>query len=76
MKSKVQITSRTRRVFAAAIAVTALAAPTVRAQTAEEYKQLKAMVEQMQKTIEAQNARIAELEKAKATPAAPTAVAK
>src|SRR5690349_20283141 len=45
----------------------------VRAQTPEEFKQLKAMVEQMQKTIEAQNARIAELEKLKAaTPAAPS----
>src|SRR6185436_12346272 len=33
---------------------------------AEEFKQLKTMMEQMQKTIEAQNARIAELEKGKA----------
>jgi len=43
-----------------------LTAPEVPAQSAEEFKQLKAMVEQMQKTIEAQNARIAEMEKSKA----------
>jgi hypothetical protein len=73
MKTKVQTLSRTRRALAAAVAVTALATPTVRAQTAEEFKQLKGMVEQMQKTIEAQNARIVDLEKPKAAPA-PTAV--
>jgi hypothetical protein len=43
-----------------------LAAPRVQAQTAEDFQKLKAMVEQMQKTIEAQNARIAELETNKA----------
>jgi uncharacterized membrane-anchored protein YhcB (DUF1043 family) len=42
------------------------AAPRVQAQTAEDFQKLKAMVEQMQKTIEAQNARIAELETNKA----------
>jgi hypothetical protein len=61
-------TSRARRAVAATILATALAAPAVRAQTAEEFKQLKALVEQMQKTIESQNARIAELEKSKAAP--------
>ena len=68
MKTTNQTSTRIRRALAAAIAVTAVAASTVRAQTAEEYKQLKAMVEQMQKTIEAQNARIADLEKSKAAP--------
>ena len=68
MKTKVQTLIRTRRALIAAIAATALAAPAVRAQTAEEFKQLKALVEQMQKTIEAQNARIADLEKSKAAP--------
>jgi hypothetical protein len=42
-----------------------LAVPPVRAQTAEDFQKLKTLVEQMQKTIEAQNARIADLEKAK-----------
>jgi len=70
MKTTVQTSSRTRRALAAAIVLTVIAVPTVRAQTAEEFKQLKAMVEQMQNTIQAQNARIAELEKAKGAPAA------
>lgn len=72
MKTTVQTSSRTRRVLATALAVTALATPTARAQTAEEFKQLKAMVEQMQQTIQAQNARIAELEKSKTAPATTT----
>jgi hypothetical protein len=38
----------------------------VHAQTAEEFKQLKTQSEQMKQTIDAQNARITELEKAKA----------
>src|SRR5262245_2639520 len=49
-----------------AIAAWSLAAPAARAQTAEELKQLKNQLEQMQKTIDAQNARINELEKGKA----------
>jgi len=69
MKTKVPTLIKARRALAAAIAVTTLASPTVRAQTAEEFKQLKAMVEQMQNTIQAQNARIAELEKSKTAPA-------
>ena len=40
-----------------------IAAPRLFAQSAEEFQQLKAMVEQMKQTIEAQNARIAEMEK-------------
>jgi hypothetical protein len=48
------------------------------AQSAEEFQQLKAQMEQMQKTIDAQNARILELEKSKAAqppPATPPLVA-
>jgi hypothetical protein len=73
MKTKTQTVITTRRALAAAIAVATLSAPAARAQTAEEYKQLKSMVEQMQKTIEAQNARIADLEKSKtvSTPVMP-----
>src|SRR4249920_995621 len=52
-----------RRALTAVIALAALSAPAARAQTPEEFKQLKSMVEQMQKTIDAQNSRIAELEK-------------
>jgi len=51
---------------AAALAATALATPSLHAQSPEEFKQLKTLVEQMQKTIDAQNARISELEKGKA----------
>jgi len=79
-----QTIHRTARALSAALAVTALAAPAVRAQTPEDLKQLKTQLEQMQKTIDAQNARIADLEKAKAgqpaatvtnAPAAPGTVA-
>ena len=52
----------------------ALGAPGLRAQTAEEFKELKGLVQQMQKTIEAQNARIAELEKGAKPTAAPPVV--
>src|SRR5947209_432103 len=45
-----------------------LAAPRAQAQSAEDFQRLKSMVEQMQKTIEAQNARIAELATNKAVP--------
>jgi hypothetical protein len=56
----------------AAILAVMLATPRLHAQTAEDFQKLKAMVEQMQKTIEAQNARIAELETNRAAqPAAP-----
>jgi hypothetical protein len=49
------------RSIVALVALTATGA--VRAQTSDELSQLKAMIEQLQKTVEAQNARIAELEK-------------
>jgi hypothetical protein len=61
-----------RCALATAVAVTSLMVTTARAQTTEEFKQLQSVVEQMQKTIEAQNARIAELEKAKEAPATTT----
>ena len=70
MKTTIQNLTNARRVLAAIIAAAVLAAPATFAQSADDYKQLKALVEQMQKTIEAQNARIAELEKAKAAPPA------
>src|SRR5262245_53594826 len=64
MKEKSQTRRNIRFALLAAIAVSALGAPTAAlAQTSEEYKQLKALIEQMQKTIDAQNARIADLEK-------------
>ncbi len=59
--------------LALAFALIALTAPPARAQTAEEFKQLKSLVEQMQKTINAQNARIAALEKPQADPPATNA---
>lgn len=55
MKTKAQTLIRTRRALIAAIAATALVAPAVRAQTAEEFRQLKTLVEQTQKTIEVRN---------------------
>jgi len=73
MKAKIQTTCRTRCALAAAMALMALAAPTAPAQTPEEFKQLKALVEQMQGTIQTQNARIAELEKSKAAAVPATA---
>jgi len=51
-----------------------LIAPSVRAQTEESFNQLKAMVEEMKKTIDAQSARIAELEKAVKTNAPPAPI--
>ena len=65
MKEKSQTRRNTGRALMAAIALSALVAPAARAQSSEEYKQLKALIEQMQKTIDAQNARIADLEKGK-----------
>jgi hypothetical protein len=50
----------------AVVTASALLAPSkVHSQSADDYRQLKGMVEQMQKTIDAQNARIAELETGK-----------
>src|SRR3954469_18606468 len=53
---------------------TLFAAPVLHAQTDDAVAQLKAMVEDLKKTIEAQNARIAELEKNKAVQSAPAPV--
>jgi hypothetical protein len=72
MKPAIHIGIGARRALATAIiAVTVCTTPAARAQTAAEFEQLKTMVEQLHKTIEAQNARIAELERAKAAPAPP-----
>src|SRR5689334_15480987 len=65
MKATSQTLNRTWCVLAAAFAASALVTPAVRAQTADDLKQLKTQLEQMQKTIDAQNARIADLEKTK-----------
>jgi hypothetical protein len=54
-------------------ATMALAGPTVHAQTAEDYQQLKSLVEQLRKTVDAQNQRIADLERSKSI--APPSVA-
>jgi hypothetical protein len=56
-----------RTLFVAAVAG-ALALSTARGQTPEEMQQIKSTVEQMKKTIDAQNNRIDELEKTKASP--------
>jgi hypothetical protein len=64
MKSFIQNTIPSRLILTSAIAVAVLATQTVRAQTAEELNRLRLTVEQMQKTIDAQNARIANLENA------------
>lgn len=63
MKTKNQFVPQTGWALAAAVAVASLAEVPSQAQTAEEFKQLQSVVEQLQKTVEAQNARIAELEK-------------
>ena len=63
MKATSQTLNRTWCVLAAAFAASALVTPAVRAQTADDLKQLKTQLEQMQKTIDAQNSRIADLEK-------------
>src|SRR5215510_15097413 len=72
MNLRSQTMKNTRRVLAAAFAASALVTPAVRAQTAEEFKQLKSLVDQMKQTIDAQNARISELEKGKAPKPAAT----
>src|SRR5580765_7716447 len=63
-----KIIPKIRVIVVAALLGAMLAAPEVRGQSAEEFQQLKAMIEQMQKTIEAQNARIAELDKKQPAP--------
>jgi hypothetical protein len=69
MKTKAQPPSKIRPALALAAAVIALVAHPAPAQTATEFQQLKTLVEQMQKTIAAQNSRIADLEKQKVPPA-------
>src|SRR4051812_47397382 len=61
---------RTSTIMAALLALL-FAAPGLQAQTDEAFNQLKAMVEDMKKTIEAQNARILELERNKAAQPVP-----
>jgi hypothetical protein len=73
MKKTTQSMNQVRQALTAALTVLALASPAVQAQTAEEFKQLKTLVDQMKQTIDAQNSRIADLEKSKAAkPAAAT----
>jgi DcaP outer membrane protein len=68
-KIKVQIAARGASVLGAILAL--MASSPMQAQTAEEFKQLKSLVDQMKQTIDAQNSRISELEKGKsAKPAA------
>ncbi|MGE3310259.1 MAG: DcaP family trimeric outer membrane transporter [Limisphaerales bacterium] len=69
--------SRIRAIHAVTFtaAAVALAAPGAGAQSAEEFRQLKALVEQLQRTVEAQNARIAEMEKSTAAPTVPSTLA-
>jgi hypothetical protein len=62
-----------QKLIMAALLAIFFAVPTARAQTAEEFQQLKVTVEQMRKIIDAQNARITELEKNKTAPAPPIA---
>lgn len=79
MKTHIERAQQRRRILVATLAATALATPALRAQSPEEFKQLKALVEQMQKTIDTQNQRITDLERQKgvapatATTAAPGA---
>src|SRR5213080_969937 len=61
---------KTSTIMAALLALM-FAAPGLQAQTEDAVNQLKAMVEDMKKTIEAQNARILELEKNKAAQPVP-----
>jgi hypothetical protein len=67
---------RVLRLLLAAALAGALALPAARAQSSEDFQQLKAMVEQMKQTIEAQNSRIAELEKTQSASAGALAVEK
>jgi hypothetical protein len=75
MNTRTHTSGRAARAFLVAAAAGALALPAARAQTPEEFKQLKALVENLQKTVEAQDARIKELEGTKAAAPAPTSAA-
>ena len=71
MKPALRPKSNRRRILTAAIVISALTAPAVYAQTPEEFKELKKLMDEMRKTIDAQNARISELEKSKGTTPSP-----
>jgi len=75
MKTLIERAQQRRRILAAVLTASALTAPALHAQSAEEFNQLKALVEQLQKTIDTQNQRISDLEKQKgaAPSSAPTA---
>jgi hypothetical protein len=69
MKASIHAPLAKRRALVAVISVATLTTPAARAQTAEEFQQLKAAVQQMQKTIDSLNAKIADMEKAQRAPA-------
>src|SRR5947208_2057079 len=71
MKSSICRLPQPRRALALIAGVAALSGSALHAQTAEEFQQLKAAVQQMQKTIDGLNSKIDELEKAKAAPPPP-----
>jgi hypothetical protein len=75
MKKPIHRLNKTRRALALTAGVAMLAAPAGYAQTADEFQQLKAAVQQMQKTIDGLNAKVAEMEKTKAAPPPPAAPA-
>jgi hypothetical protein len=66
MKTAIKVQTATRGALMLGAVLVLIAAPHTHAQTAEEFKQLKSLVEQMKQTIDAQNSRISELEKGKA----------
>ena len=63
MKTPSAKTSTVPRLLLCGAAALLLGMPPLRAQTAADFDQLKAMIQQLQKTVDTQNARIAELEK-------------
>lgn len=65
MMTPTQRAQHRRGIFAAFLTVSALAGTHLQGQSAEEFNQLKALVEEMQKTIQAQSQRISDLEKQK-----------
>jgi hypothetical protein len=73
MSTKQNRIKRTRVIIIATglLLITAMAMPEAHAQSAEDFQQLKALVQEMQKTIQAQNERIADLEKSKKVEPAP-----
>src|SRR5262245_49082911 len=74
MKTSLDKRNRQVTVLMLCAALVALAVPAARGQSADEFQQLKDAVQQMQKTIDGLNKRIAEMEKSKAaSPLAPSA---